>query len=220
MARSRGKFTPSSDDWKLAVAVIKLVETLAADSSRKTTGEVARLLEREGLAAHRSADRLEKLSEMERPVVPFEHAGTVLVAKVAALYPETEREHEPWHVARPYLAQLSDVGLEQAGGLRKQAAILLDASETIDAVVRWYDIRRAAVGARDLTNDTIAAIMHEWGTQPRETVKQLGEHGHAVTEGAVKNARLRNKGLGRRHPNEQPFVHYVPALRRRDPRRE
>ena len=214
---SRGTFTPTSDGWKQAVAVIKLIETFAAKGSRKTMADVARLLVREGWAAHRSADRLEKLSEKEHPVVPSEHARNVIVAKVAALYPETERANEPWYVATAYLAQLSDAGLGQPGGLRKQAAILLDGAETIDGLLRWYDTRRRALGTRNLTNDTIVAIMLEWRTKPRETVKQLKQHGHGVTEGAVKNAQQRNKGLGRPRANEQPFVYYVPALRRRDP---
>jgi hypothetical protein len=219
-ARSKKAFTPTSDAWLYAVGVIKMVESFAKASSRKTIATVARLLEREGWAAHRSADRLENLSEKERPVVPPHHACSVILEKVASLYPEEEWEHEPWHVARAYLARLSDVGLEKQGGLRKQAAILLDAAETIDGLLRWYDTRRASLHTRDLTNDTIVAIMREWQTKPRETAKELKEHGHAVSEGAIKTALLRNNGLGRRRGNEQPLVFYVPALRRRDPQRE
>lgn len=214
MARSRGNYTPSNDDWRYAVSVIKMVESFAKDVSR--IQKVARLLEREGWAAHRHADRRENLSESVAPLSP-DLTRTTIVAKVAHLYSEEERDHEPWHVARAYLARLHDAGLEDPGRLRQQAAILLDAAETIDGLLRWYDSRRASIKTRDLTNDTIAAIMNEWKTKPRETAKQLSAHGHGLSEGALKSALTRTRGLGRPRRNEQTLLFYIPGLQRKRP---
>lgn len=225
MARARGSYAPSSEDWDYAVLVVKLIEDLAQAAFRETVGELARVLEREGLAAHCSADRLENRSEFTDPVLPSEHGARTILAKLTDCYweptePEPTASAEPTqrrrrHVATAYLARLAEDGLESPDQLRQQAAILLDAAETINRLLRWYAARRASVKTRDLTNDTIAAIMHEWKMKPRATAEALTEHGHTVTEGALKSALDRAPGLGRPRGGEQPFTFYVPVLRRR-----
>jgi hypothetical protein len=216
VTRTREPFTPTSEDWRFAVAVIKMIESFAKDTARVTIGRVARLLEHEGFAAHRSTDRLEKLSEFAPPSSLVRHTRETILAQVSNCYTddEKEREEEPWHAARPYLARLRDEGLEVPARLRQQAAVLLDAAATIDELLSWYEKRRAVLGTRDLTNDTIVAIMREWKTRPRATATQLTAHDHAVTEGALKTALGRTAGLGRRRGNVEPLVFYIPRLRR------
>lgn len=217
VARAREAFTPTSDDWRYAVSVIKMIESFAKDTARETIERVARLLEQDGFAAHRSADRLENRSEFTGVVALSEHARETIVARVSNCYTDEEkqREAEPWHAARTYLARLNDDGLEVPDRLRQQAAILLDAAETIDRLLRWYEARRAALKTRDLTNDTIVAIMREWKTKPRATAIQLKAHEHAVTEGALKTALGRTAGLGRRRGKVESLVFYIPGLQRR-----
>lgn len=192
-----------------------MIDRLDRADFRETLAQLALALRAEGVAAHRSADRLEGLSEYTDPVAPAEHARESILAKISDCYTE-----QPWHVAAAYLARLwvvsaaaPDDRLQLRQQLRRQAAILLDAAETIDRLLRWYDARITTLGAQDLTLDTIVAIMHEWKMEPRETARQLMVHGHAVTEGALKMAR--GRGRGRTQAGVPPLPFYVPALRRR-----
>lgn len=194
-----------------------MIESFAKEDARERIASVARLLEREGFAAHRSADRLEQRSEFAAPSSLGQHTRAAITLMVADCYTDDEktREPEPWHAARPYLARLVDDGFEAPDRLRNQAAILLDAAEIIDRLLRWYEERRAVLKTRDLTNDTIVAIMHEWKTKPRVTASQLKAHDHAVTEGALKSAVTRRARLGKRHGKVEPIVFYIPGLQRR-----
>ena len=216
-ARPRETSTPTSDDWRYAVSVVKMIESFAKEAAREKIARVARFLECEGYAAHRSADRLERRSEFAVPASLSQHGRAVIAAMVSDCYTDDEktRDPEPWHAARTYLTRLADDGLEAPDRLRNQAAILLDAAETIDRLLRWYEARRAVLKTRDLTNDTIVAIMHEWKTKPRATAEALTAHGHTVMEGALKAAVGRTSGLGRRRGNVEPIVFYIPGLQRR-----
>ena len=198
-----------------AVSVIKMIDRLDRADFREMIARLALVLRAEGLAAHRSADRLEGLSEYTDPVAPAEHARESILAKISDCYTE-----QPWHVAAAYLARLWAVSaaalddrVQLRQQLRQQAAILLDAAETIDRLLQWYDARITILAAQDLTLDTIVAIMREWKTEPRETARQLKVHGHAVTEGALKMAR--GRGRGRTQAGVPPLPFYIPALHRR-----
>ncbi len=171
--------------------------------------QLARVLEREGLAAHRSADRLKKLSEFLYPVEPGVHTQDAIAAKLSSFYADASP------VVTGFVARLSNVGLEDPDRLRQQAAILLDAAETVDRLLKWYMARVRALRARDLTNDTIIAIMLEWNLRPRETSRRLRAHQVVVSEGAIKQAMA--KGRGQFVPGQEPtLLSFVPALLRRE----
>ena len=113
-----------------AVSVIKMIDRLDRADFREMIARLALVLRAEGLAAHRSADRLEGLSEYTDPVAPAEHARESILAKISDCYTE-----QPWHVAAAYLARLWAVSaaalddrVQLRQQLRQQAAILLDAA--------------------------------------------------------------------------------------------
>lgn len=127
-----------------AVSVIKMIDRLDRADFRETIARLALVLRGEGLAAHRSADRLEGLSEYTDPVAPAEHARESILAKISDCYME-----QPWHVAAVYLARLwvvsaaaLDDRVQLRQQLRQQAAVLLDAAESIDRLLRSSMVRR------------------------------------------------------------------------------
>lgn len=202
---------PSSEDWGWAVVAIRMIEDFDRAEFRITVEELARELEKEGLAAHRSADRLEGRSEFTHPVTPSEHARGAILARVAGCYSE-----DNWHIATTYLARLGDSGLEDPDQLRQQAATLLDGALMIDEMLRWYARRRAALypsGRGHLVNDVIATIMLDWRVTPTSMARQLAAYGMHVTVGKLAMALSRQRD----HPqagNEMPPPLSVPLGRR------
>lgn len=191
MEGSSGSDVPSSADWGTAVAAIVMIGEFDDADFRGEVEQLARLLEREGLSAHRSADRLERRSVFTTEVTPSEHGRHAILEK-------TSRWHDARHrrVADAYLANLSDDGLEDPDQLRQQAATLLDAAQIIDEMLRWYELRVAALypsGRGHLMNDTIVAIMLDWNIGPAETTRQLAAHGLHVTVGKLKTAQMRRR---------------------------
>lgn len=187
-----------------------MIRNFAKPDFRGTLDQLARVLEREGIAAHRGADRLEKLSVLTCPVLSSAHAREAILAKLSSCYDD---DHS--HVVSPLLARLRDDGLDDPNQLRQQAAILLDAAETIDRLLKWYVARVKSIKARNLTNDTIVAIMIEWDLRPRETSRQFKAYEIVVSEGAIKQALANQRG--RSLPGHEPtLLSFLPALRRND----
>lgn len=209
MVRKKRSDEPTLEDWKHAASAVKMIVDFDKADFRETIAGLARVLEGEGLAAHRSADRLEHLSEFTDPVMMSDHTREAILTTVADCYTE-----QPWHVATTYLARLRDDGLDGASELRQQAAILLDAAETIGRLLRWYAARTTALNANDLMTDTVVAIMLEWKVGARETSRQLAAYDIAVTEGALKMAAGRERGIAKAG-NEPPLLFFLPLLRRR-----
>lgn len=206
---------PSSEDWRLAVRALKLIEDLDDEGFREELGELARVLEREGLAAHRAADRLEGLSVFAIPVVSTNYEVDAIWGRLSEWYQERH-----WILIGSYIDRLGAEGLEDPNQLRQQAATILDAAQLLDEIVPWYVARREAIGTRDLTNDTIVAIMLDWGMTPTRMVEQLVAHGHpAITVNAVAMALSRHRerveaGIGTEGPQPMSvFMHGTAATR-------
>jgi len=133
---------------------------------------------------------------------PSEHTREAVLAGIPEGFTEDHRR-----LVDSYLAQLSDTGLEEPDRLRQQAATILDAAQLLVEIVRWYELRVAAIGTRDLTNDTLVAIMRDWGVKPRATAQRLAEHGYHLTEGRLKMA------LARHQPEPSAGNEVPPPLR-------
>lgn len=192
---------PSNEDWELAVRALQLIRDLDVDSFRDQLRQLGRALEREGLAAHRCTDRLEGRSVYTTGAAPAEYAAEAIWVRVGELY-----EDRHWILIGSYIDRLGADGLEDPSQLRQQAATILDAAQLLSEIVAWYEARRGAIGTRDLTNDTIVAIMLDWGMTPTRMVEQLTAHGHpAVTVSAVAMALHRHQrrveqGIGTEGP--------------------
>ena len=70
MARQKRTHEPTKDEWDDAIDAIRLLDNLDRAEFRKEVEKLARELEREGLAAHRGADRLEGRPADLREVQP------------------------------------------------------------------------------------------------------------------------------------------------------
>lgn len=192
---------PSSEDWQLAVRALALIDDLDDERFRGELRQLALALEGEGLAAHRSADRLEGRSVYTTGGPPTEYVAEAIWTRVCTWYQDRH-----WILIGSYIDRLGAVGLEDPNQLRQQAATILDAAQLLNEIVQWYEARRAAIGARDLTNDTIVAIIFDWGLTPTRMVEQLMAHGHpAITVNAVAMALSRHRervatGIGAEGP--------------------
>jgi len=199
---------PSVEDWKHAVSLIRLIRAFENADYRASLGQLVRVLEREGIAAHRSADRLEKRSKFSRPVCASDHAREAIIKKLSSHYDDDSSD-----VISGFVPRLFNDGLSDPERLRQQAAILLDAAETVESLLTWYGARLKTIGARSLTSDTIVAIMLEWDLRPRETSRRLKVHGVVISEGAIKQAL--SKGRGRSLPGQEPtLLSFEPLLHR------
>ena len=180
---------PTSDDWKLAVLALRMIEDLADEKFRDELGALGRALAVEGLSAHRCADHLEKRTEFTTTLLPSNFEVEALWARVSQGY-----EEKHWTLIGAYIARLGSGGLDDPDRLRQQAAAILDASQFLNEIVQWYVNRLKSIGTRDLTNDTIISIMIDWNVQPTETAAQLMAHGHRpVTVGAIAEALSRHR---------------------------
>lgn len=165
---------PSDEDWTQAALMVLIVDALGDKSFRATMRELASDLERFGLAAHRSADVREGRSYVPRvhtkDVPIWEHTRAAILTKLEAKY--TWRHFLPIGLA---LEQLDHAEAPDGDALRRQAAKLLDAALLVEELLRWHEIRSEIVGADDLVNDTIVAIMLDWNyVKHAETAKQIG----------------------------------------------
>lgn len=164
---------PSDKDWARAATVVVMVDDLGSEDFRAKVKKLSRRLEREGLAAHRNADLLEGRCRMPRVLtkgVPlWEHTRAAILTKLDAKF--TWRH---WLMVAKNLDELDEAEPNDVDKLRRQAAKLLDAALLIEEMVCWYELRCTVVGARDLVNDTIVAIMLAWNyIKPKKTADQI-----------------------------------------------
>jgi hypothetical protein len=183
---------PSEDDWYVAIETFKMVRDLDEKDFRARVQQLAIELEREGLRAHRAADRWEQRTAFPLEVTPADYVRPAILARLS----EQGYTDRHWRIAQLCVGRLSDAGLEVDDALRQQAAMILDVSQILDDVLQWYERRHAALFKRDsgeLANDTIATFMLEWNMKPTETARQLMKYGIAVTADALSEALRRQR---------------------------
>lgn len=202
---------PTSEDWELAVLALRLVEDLGDPAFREDIQLLARTLEREGLAAHRGADRWEGHSVFTSPVDLSEFEAEAIWARVQDRF--TDRH---WRLVGSYISRLGAVELDvnDSAKLRRQAATILDAAQFLVEIAEWYEQRIESIGTRDLVNDTIVSIMTDWNVQPTDTARQLSEHRYPIRDGRVKMALLRHRERVEAGHNDGPRPMQI-FLRRR-----
>jgi hypothetical protein len=179
------------DRWAVAAATILMVRDLDVAEFRETVDLLVRALERVGLAAHRSADRLESRSVFPADALLSEHTRETILSRISEDFTE-----QHWRIAEAYLAGLSDDGLEDPDRLRQQAATVLDAAQLLRDVLTWYADRVLLLypsGKGHLENDTIATIMLDWNVTPTETAGYLAMHRVTVSVGALAMALSRQR---------------------------
>jgi hypothetical protein len=197
VARQKRSRELTKDDWDEA---IKLFLDLERPEFRKKVEKLARELEREGLAAHRAADRLEGLTHGGKHVRPSDHARSAVLARL-------ERWYTPQHLHLPerQLDRLAETGLHGPGQLRRQASTILDAAEFIGTSLRHYEEfvaehRSSGRGPRpSLAMDTVETMMIEWGVGPTETAKHLAAEGIHVTVESLKMRLSSRRRRARQH---------------------
>lgn len=170
-----------------------MVRDLDVAEFRVAVEQLVRALDRVGLAAHRSADRLESRSVFPADVSPSEHTRQAILARLSEDFTE-----QHWRIAEAYLARLSDDGLEDPDLLRQQAATVLDTAQLLGDVLTWYADRVALLYPSKkghLENDTIATIMLDWNETPTDTAKQLAKYHLTVSVGALAMALSRQRDL-------------------------
>jgi len=135
---------------------LSMVHDLDNAKFREDAATLSDAIEREGYAAHRSADFLEGLSTFKaywRDVKPAHHARSEIMSRLRR-HAEDKRH---LRVAEGRLEQLVEVRTRDQ--LRQQAALLLDAADVIRDWLQWHKERdrpvdgtwmRSPAGAADL----------------------------------------------------------------------
>jgi hypothetical protein len=201
VARQKRAREPTKDEWDDAIDAIKLLDNLDRAEFRKEVEKLARELEREGLAAHRDADRLEGLTRFAhkaRDVRPSRYARSAVLARLGRWH----ASRHP-HAAKLQLDRLGETGLHDPGNLRQQAATILDAAEYIDDTLRMHversaELKSSGQGPRpSVAMNTVETMMIEWDLGPTETAARLAVEGIHVTAASLKMR------LSRRRRREQ-----------------
>ena len=190
MARQKRSHEPTKDEWDDAIDAIRLLDNLDRAEFRKEVEKLARELEREGLAAHRDADRLEGLTRFAhkaRDVRSSRYARSAVLTRLGRWHASRHL-----HAAKLQLDRLGETGLHGPGQLRQQAATLLDAAEYIDDTLRMHaervaELRSSGQGPRpSVAMNTVETMMIEWDLGPTETAARLAMEGIHVTATSLK----------------------------------
>lgn len=190
MSRQKRAHKPTKDAWDDAIDAIKLLRSLDQGTFRKEIEKLARELEREGLVAHRDADRLDGLTRFAhkaRDVRPSRHARSAVLDRLGRWHAARH-----FHAAKLQLDRLSETGLHGPGQLRQQAATLLDAAEYLDDTLRMHAERVAALKSSvhgpqpSVAMNTVETLMIEWGLGPTETAALLAAERIYVTAESLK----------------------------------
>lgn len=180
MAKKQRKFEPATkEDWKALTAWISVVCDLDKKKFRDEATRLADMIEREGHAAHRSADLLEGLSTFKyqlRDVKPSRYARSVILDKL-------KWKHDGPHLrlTEGRLNQLVEVGVREH--LRQQAATLLDAAELIRSTLQWHAERldklwpSKAGRTPSVAKHEVFLKMLEWEVGATEMSQRLHEGG-------------------------------------------
>jgi len=186
---------PSEEDWARVATMVVMFDDLGSEDFRAKVKKLSRRLEREGLAAHRNADLLEGRCRVPRVLtknVPlWEHTRAAILTKLDAKF-----QWRHWLMVAKNLDGLEQAEPNDVEALRRQAAKLLDAALVIEETVCWYELRCSVIGARDLVNDTIVAIMIAWDyNKPKKAAEriaaQLRERKISLTTTAITADRLK-----------------------------
>jgi hypothetical protein len=204
-------------EWESAIDALKELGDLDQETFRKKGKKLVWALEREGLTAHRNADRLEKLSAFSswkaHLVRTSEHSRSMAVARL-----ELERERggtrgftaRHLHLVRFHIERLAEAELNKPGELRQQAALLLDAAEFLDDTIKGHQrhlnelyARRGRRGPRpSVMMERVVDMMVHWEMAPTDTFKLLAAEGIPVVSIASLAMRLSRRREKAADPNE------------------
>ena len=198
MIRQKRELT--KEQWDEALDSIRLFLNLERPEFRKEVEGLARELEREGLAAHRAADRLEGLVKPKaKDVRTSDYARSAVLARLG-------RRYGPQHLHLPerQLNQLTETELQGPAQLRQQAAMILDGADFVDNSLRYYEEFVAEHKSSDhgpppsLAMHTVETLMIHTGVGPTEVAKRLAEAGVLhVTVGSLRSRLARRRRLER-----------------------
>ena len=158
-----------------------MVWDLDNEKFRDAAAKLADAIEREGHAAHRSADVLEGLSMFTtaaRGVKPAHHTRSAILSRLKRWYGEEKRH---LRVAEGRLDQLVEVGTRDQ--LRQQAAVLLDAAELIRMNLQWHKDRLKKLWPSEIgrppsvAKNEVLLKMLEWEVGPTEMAERLHDAG-------------------------------------------
>lgn len=209
----------SEAEWVDTVDALKVLADLDREDFRKKGKKLIRALEREGLEAHRNADRLEKLSvfsDVKTPFVrPSEHSRSATVSRLES---ESARESargftaRHLHLVRFQIDRLAETALDKPGELRQQAALVLDAAEYLNDALKGHArnlaelySRRGPRGPRpSVMMERIVDMMVHWEMTPTDTFKLLSAEGILVISVASLAMRLSRRRELDPDRNEMP----------------
>lgn len=174
------------DNWKALTTWLLMVHDLDDEKFRESVALLADAVEREGHAAHRSADALEGLSTftiIARDAKPANHARSAIASRLRRWYGQDRRQLRAaeGRVAEGRLDQLVEV--RSRDQLRQQAAVLLDAAELIRSWLEWHKQRLAKLWLSkkgrtpSVVKHEILLKMLEWEVGPTEMSERLHEAG-------------------------------------------
>lgn len=159
-----------------------MVHDLDNAKFREDAATLSDAIEREGYAAHRSADFLEGLSTFKaywRDVKPAHHARSEIMSRLRRWHAEDKRH---LRVAEGRLEQLVEVRTRDQ--LRQQAALLLDAADVIRDWLQWHKERLkklwpSGIGRPpSVAKHEVLLKMIEWEVGPTEMAERL--HGAGI----------------------------------------
>jgi len=185
---------PTKEDWDESIDNIKRNDYLEDKTFREKAEKLARELEREGLAAHRDADRLEVLSyfrDRAKDVRPSERTRSAIEARLARWW-DPKKDPRYFHFIDFLLDRLVETNLRLHKQLRQQAATLLDAAEFLDEELqvrerlvkelqrrRRRELKLKKKGGRrlSLTKAMVVSVMHAMDVTPEEMYEELSKRG-------------------------------------------
>jgi hypothetical protein len=174
------------DNWKALTTWLSMVHDLDDAKFRESVAMLADAVEREGHAAHRSADTLDGLSTftiIARNAKPANHARSAIASRLRRWYGQDRRQPRiaEGRVTEGRLDQLVEVG--SRAQLRQQAAILLDAAELIRSWLEWHKQRLEKLWPSkkgrtpSVAKHEVLLKMVEWEVGPTEMSERLHEAG-------------------------------------------